>query len=249
MAHGTWQVQAARLSLFPFNVTPIQYTPGLWESAMSQDPDNIELRPKEKLITEEGVIDGIRVQVTRREDRLDWFLNPPPNLVDGGQLEGNPVIRDQEGAARIVTRAAMVSVEVVPQINRLALSLSLVEEASDLEAAIDKLSKHLPDLRFGNVGPDFLYRVNRQRNSKQIRGGTINRVATWSILQVGTVSLAVGPAQTGVVGTTQHIIGARLVLDINNVPSQNAISSKRITPLLEEFAEMASEIAQEGDID
>ena len=247
--YGAWQVHQLRLTVFPFSRISTGSVSGLWKAAMGQEPDNIDFRPKQKLTIEQGMAENTHLQVITREDRIDWILQPQPPVPDGGYPKLVPVLRDLAAADESIRNAVVASRKFAAQVNRIAFGITLVEISSDLDEAIGRLSSHLPDLRLGNAGEDFSYQVNRRRGSKAIPRVNINRLAKWSVFQFGSINLDVRPAARAVFDVSEVTFTARLDLDINNVPSNSAISQKKIPALLGEMAVMASEIALKGDID
>ena len=245
MDYGAWETNTLRISVFPMSSSPVRGQSGLWKRAMCQEPDNIDFRPKDKLTTEQGVIGDIHLRVAIRDERIDWVLQSQPNLLDGGQPKTVPVIHDLEAASKIVRDVAIASAQ--GSLQRLAFSVALVEVIPSLDGALRRLSEHLPELRFDNVGSDFVYQVNRRRRSQTVPQSEINRIAKWSVLQGASVNLVVSPSAKAVVDASEVLYGARLDLDINNVPA-NAISGKKLPILLEELTTIASEIALKGDV-
>ena len=246
MDYGAWQPNTLRISVFPMSSSPVRGQSGLWKRAMRQEPDSIDFRPKDKLTTEQGVIGDIHLRVAIRDERIDWFLQSQPNLLDGGQPKTVPVMHDLEAASKIVRDVAIASAQV--SLQRLAFSVALVEIIPSLDSALRRLSEHLPELRLDNVGSDFVYQVNRRRRSQTVPQSEINRIAKWSVLQGGSVNLVVSPSAKAVVDASEVLYGARLDLDINNVPARSAISGKKLPILLEELTTIASEIALKGDV-
>lgn len=108
------------------------------------------------------------------------------------------------------------------------------------------LDGFLPNLNLrGLATPDFTFRVNRARTSKNQAEVLINRLPTWSIAQGQNVTVV--PNQPGPhTGPVQY--AAALELDINTDPAHSGEFNKGASAaIFDELADLAIEIAEEGD--
>ncbi len=96
---------------------------------------------------------------------------------------------------------------------------------------------------------DFHYQINRRRVSKNIAGLLINRLSKWSVTITKFSQFALGPViQEFVISNHDHI-SANLELDINTVPEhQTLIFREQMPTIFMELIELASEIAEQGDV-
>jgi hypothetical protein len=131
---------------------------------------------------------------------------------------------------------------------RVAFGLVLVQPVASREAGYEKLVPYMHAVRVDvNQSSDFSYQINRWRRSKgPIAGLDINRLSKWAVQRRGVVAVDTGgtPPQ---VFETGHAL--RVELDINTALTfSGTFSAEQTVALLEEAAELALEIAREGDV-
>lgn len=241
-----WGIENVRLSVFhPGRVLET----ALWETAIGSRPESINVRPNEQILQEEGNAYGNRLMLVAQNSRLDWqFSGSPPGteppvsgspltLVDVGQVEST------------VQKALEVSMREVRQVDRLAFGAGFVRTAAnELEGSM-QLSAFLPFIGSEQqVGSDFIYQVNRRRRSLTVPHVSINRIARWSLGQHIVGTLQFGPSAPPNISTTAAQLVSKLNVDINSDPRSSAVSLDKMADLLDEFIELAHEIATEGDV-
>jgi hypothetical protein len=99
---------------------------------------------------------------------------------------------------------------------------------------------------------DFLYRINRPRPSTSLGDGTaINRLATWAVIHVVELRVAVSGGGAGAEAVSRQgepFIACRLELDINTAAARSGtLPRESLDALLAELGNLAVEIAVEGD--
>jgi hypothetical protein len=96
---------------------------------------------------------------------------------------------------------------------------------------------------------DFHYQINRRRSSKKIPGLSLNRLSKWAVNIAKFSQLALGPIVQEFVISANDLIFAHAELDINTVPdNQQPISPEQLPIIFSELIELASEIADQGDV-
>ena len=100
-----------------------------------------------------------------------------------------------------------------------------------------------PDTSF-----DFLYQMNRPRESLVIPGVKVNRLSKWSVGMIlrQTVELNVFDHGTTVY-PQPDLHHCLLELDINTVPGPATLPQDRLIGLLEELVALGKEIVSNGD--
>ena len=239
-----WQVENLRLTLFHAEREPEQ---GLWQDSRKAQPESIEVKPRERLLVEQGtVVDNMLVLVSST-GRLDWRLQP--SLLPTNEIrEGPRMLAQTDNAWSVFSEALQVSIRRHRQVHRLALGAVLSQTVDDLDEGFAILSNYLPRLKLKTHGDrDFMYRINRQRSSSSSRHVIINRLASWSVETETAASIQLPAHEKPRVLATPYLC-VRLVMDINTAPDPSAISAARMTSLFAECTEFAHEIAAKGDI-
>lgn len=244
-----WQAESLRLSAFlaeAMDPTKMRF----WESLVGSPPEELRNRPQQQLFTEEGpFLDG-RLRVQASNNRIDWMLfpaldNPRSELPVVGPYD----VLDQ--GFRELMRRWIVD---CPPVNRLGYGGVLLLPVGSLPDAHGRLDGLLPAVEIdpGNTR-DFMYRINRRRVSRcSIEGLEVNRLSTWSVVQVieTLVELSADGQQTPKV---THQPGSRsicrLEIDINTAPEfSRALDRDAVPEVFEELVDIGNEIATEGDV-
>jgi hypothetical protein len=128
---------------------------------------------------------------------------------------------------------------------RVAFGSAVLLPVPDRETGYRRLASYLP-FAPDPTAYDFLYQINRRRESTVLPKLTVNRLSRWSVAQFQ--GFAVGlPAGPYVVGDPSH--ACRIELDINNANREEGarIPADCASDLLRELASFARDIIQQGD--
>jgi len=131
---------------------------------------------------------------------------------------------------------------------RLALGAEMVQPADTALAAYRTLIGHIGSATFKvEGGSEFVYQINRPRNSKTLPGLLINRVARWNASSwqpvtfelTGGARILSGPLSVGAVITT----------DVNtDAERTNPLPEDKLAGLIDELRDLTLEIRDKGDI-
>ena len=246
---GEWDVESLRVSIFhPTSVLHRPSRTDLWNKVTSLEPESIDSRPREGVTRAIGGIGGNSLILSIQEGRLDWLVHPM--AVVPNQRKGAPLtLKDVRDVLPILQRAIGCSLETVSPIQRLAFAPVLVKQAPDLTLALSHLSGYLPRLNLDGLdGFDFVYQINRRRQSASVRHARVNRIAKWSTGEVGSVDIQMRPSGTPLVQTTAVGFIRKLELDVNTTPETGAMSNDKIPILFDELVTLAIELATDGDV-
>ena len=244
-----WQTESLRLSAFLVDVIDPTQT-RYWESLVGNMPDELRSQPQQQLATEEGPFLNGRLRVEARSNRFDWRLvhdlknssHEFPGLGSYDALESR-------------FRDLMLNWIVdCPPIHRIAYGGVLRLSAKSQLDAYRKLNDLLPAV---NIDPentrDLTYRINRRRNSRcTIEGLKINRLSTWSVVQIIDTLVDIStsghhPPKVTQLPNPRSI--CRLELDINTVPEFVQELGKNLLPdIFNELVAAGNEIAIKGDV-
>ena len=244
---GDWDVESLRMSIFcPANTRPFERS-GLWERVTGEQPSSIDSRPREGVTREAGVVGGNNLLLVTQGGRLDWLLQPV--AVPNQQAPVILTLKDVGIARGIFHKAFRYSLETTGLALRLAFAPVFIKEVTSVGLGFGQLSVFLPQLDLASLNTsDFIYRVNRRRRSLSVPHAEINRIAKWSLEEVGVVSFRVASSGRPDFRDTGTTFVRKLELDVNTTPETSAMSKDTVSGLLDEMIVMAEELATEGDV-
>ena len=251
-----WQVEALRLTAFvPPDAAPAPES--WWAELTGQPPERQVSRPREGQWETDGPLarpdlGAARLVLTTKRGRVEWLL--VPELAS----EGWPVdiesahlgpLSDALPAFSQMMRGWFLVASL--DMTRLALGATLRFPVETREAAYSVISRYLP-FSLPPASSDFLYRINRPRPSTSLGDDTtINRLATWAVIRVEALRIAVPRSGAGTQAVSREgepFLACRLELDINTAADRpGTLPPDRLDALLAEFGNLAIEIAVEGD--
>ena len=199
----------------------------------------------------EGMTLLLRV-VPNQQNRIDWVLSPDVKDSTGLAL---PILGDFAKSldAFATAMGKWFKLPTCPSLKRVAFGGLLAQIVESDEAAYKAVSNYLHSVRLEPGISDFMYQVNRRRESKVVPGLKLNRLSTWIVAQVATVTeeIFVGPAgpvpARSTVSQSSHV--CRLNLDINTAPEFSGEFARESVPaLFSELTVLGIEIARDGDV-
>ena len=244
---GDWEVESLRVTIFhPRSVKAVDRS-GLWEEVIGDPPNSIDARPRDQLTRVSGSTQKGNLLLLIRDTRMDWQIQP---LVPPFQQTGRTSTAiDPKDMLSVVRHAVQVSLQTVSVVERFAFAPVLFQEVPDVPTGLQHLSHYLPHLTLDTEGSaDFIYQINRRRRSAAIRRADINRLARWSVEEIGSLALRVVAGQPNIHGDSGTHFARKLVLDINTTPQTSAIANDKISRLFDEMVDISSELATQGDV-
>ena len=241
-----WQTEVLRHSTLlrePLNLSDLS----LWEPLVGKPPIERSIKPREQFVKEEGpYLDGW-LTVEARPKRIDWRLghNPQsrpsflPIIGPYNELheEFLQFIRKWQGPDQPVHRLAFGAVLLLP-----------CDSLSEAYLALDRL---LPSVVIDPDNTrDFLYQINRRRRSSALEGrGEINRLSTWSVVEVAGIEIDVSSVGISAKSDALDKKVCRLEIDVNSAPEfEGPIDPDQAELLTMELFGLASELVAEGDV-
>lgn len=224
----------------------------LWTALVGSSPERIDQRPKEGITNVEGPFEGARLTLTRSPMRSDWIWIVESDLT-APRIE-IPSIGEFEKVDKTFLTLANQWLSRDQSLTRLAFGCILVLPVAGKEEGYKRLGNFLPQLAIDPVGSsDLVYQINRPRTSRVIDGLRVNRLSRWSVAISQAMSLqfslSTGAAEAVGGPTGPGLSACRLQLDINSDQTQTVpLRSDMLVPLLNEFVELAREIATGGDM-
>lgn len=239
-----WSVESLRATAFQHFDLEIDLSQ-LWEDAVGSPPDQVQSRPKEKTMQCLGRFKENDLRLIGGPDRLDWHLRPLDNSQSPEGAEP-PTLGSFSNALDLF----QPTVERWPTGNstiiRLAFGAVLSIRARDMNSSYEELARFLPNIQLDySDAIDFLYQINRRRQSKVVQEISINRLSKWSVTQSVLLAINLG---NNVQSQKTHFL-CRLELDINTVVKQeHQIPDEKVKSLFMELIDLGREIQNCGDI-
>ena len=226
----------------------------IWSTVIGGVPDEEQRRPREGLLQQVGTLADLTAVMRIAHPRVDFFLQP--TMQNPGPLPTGPDWQTCSFRDALQTLTDMASRWFSTQLHvtRVAFGVNLVQPADGMLEAQVRLTSYLRDLAIDlENSSDFLYQINRRRESKTIPQLTINRLSKWSIVTQAVGSFAVQSNQdvVGVVLSTPvtQSFASSLELDINTVPDNGLnFPQSQLNDLFGELVNLGKEISEEGDV-
>ena len=248
---GDWFAEELRLSVFLIDAIDPART-HFWEPLLGKVPDEVYNRPPQQQTREEGpFLDG-RLRVDVSVNRVDWRVLPALGIDHHRRLP--PVAGSYEVLMQDFRDLMLRWLADCPSLHRLGYGSELMLPTGSLPDAYRKLDSLLQRV---NVEPenthDFLYRINRRRASNcGIEGLKINRISTWSAVQIieTLVDVSADGERAPKVTRQPNPRGiCRLEFDINTIPEFDRVLDKDVVPeVFNELVEAGNETATKGDV-
>jgi hypothetical protein len=242
-----WRAETLRLTTFHAPAL-LEKTSGWWARVTGVDPETVVNKPKGGERAEVGVYEEwpLALQVQQRpEARVDWIASGFP--LGDGDLDSPPLMPRLVSFTEVVKRWLG---STCPEIKRMAFGAALNLPVADRVEGYRALSNYLNFDLDPESSSDFLYQINRRRNSGVVAGVAVNRLMKWSVgvrhLKTLTIPLDGQLPQEETPRSAHH---CRLELDINTTPEVTApLPQERAAALVDEMVEWSLEIIRQGDV-
>ena len=241
-----WDSVNARFTLFPTEPTDTSSVATWWDDTFGVRPETATAAPREGKASQSGVIPiggtEIPVQLSIEPLRIDWKLleHGPEAAFEAGGLPNPSVVYDT--FAEIIKRW----LPGAPPVRRIALALGLVHRTTNPDERPPLIEAFTGIPLVGEVS-DFLFQLNRPRQSTAVPDLRLNRVTKWSTLDVQKIVLAIGAQRVDQVPALSLGHALRLDLEVNtDARREDPLDVKSIPDLYSEFVMLASEICEIG---
>jgi hypothetical protein len=184
--------------------------------------------------------------------RIDWHLTAKQAEEEPDSLGGLSLLKPEAIAKFQDLISRWMQLESYPPLIRLALGQVLLQPVETREAGYLQLRNYLPSVDLKPESTDFLYQINRPRQSTAVPSLRINRLCKWSVIRASKISFTLSAAQTEPTPLSRLVDSqqaCRVELDINTVPEhQSKFDSATSISVFDELALLAKEIAEKGDV-
>ncbi len=241
-ATSAWQLEFVRLLAFPAS-PPVFLDQEWWNDLVGEQPEDFVSTHKKEFRDERGSFQGLLLSLTVDFSRVVWEARPPAVVDQSGNfptLDG-PFREKLDWFVDLLHPWLTTS---CPPLLRLAFSAKLLHPAATAKEAYRVLAAHLPTVNLDSNPNDFLLQINRRKDESGVVGGLpINRISTWSKMNVAIV------VESGKSFQWPDRCYSALDLDINTAPERAEILPRDSLPqLFQELASLGVEIAERGDI-
>ncbi|MGA6828710.1 hypothetical protein ACO9S2_14010 [Nitrospira sp. NS4] len=253
LSYKDWQVEVTRVTAF-YNPLPTETTQqwnSWWNDLVGVPPENSNFRKRDGVSQHDGPFHGAVLILALQPSRIDWYLkaNGEEQNIEGlGEsafLRPEAITKFQE----LVTK--WMQLGSYPSVNRIALGQVLLHPVESKEAGYLYLGNFLHSVRLEPESSDFMYQINRPRQSNVVNGLRINRLLKCAVRLSAQLSFSV-PMDTKENSAFARQVksnhACRVELDINTAQEHTGqfdrAASERI---LGELINLAKEIAEKGE--
>ena len=240
-----WHAEGLRLSVFSDDKITIGHDD--WKSISGLDEPEAEQRAAGRHTIRGPFADG-QLSLSTNVSRIDCVLAPKPidDIPEGyyPSVGHWPEIAEQFRAATNdwlsslkfpVVRVAFAATLLSPQEDRATAYASLMSQLKSVRVDLDRVR-------------DLTFRVNWRADSTIMNSLILNRLTTWSVVQISVKMLA-GMGDTVVMEETPTSQFARLEIDNNtDVEHKSPFDQSLINPIYEELYELALDNAANGEV-
>jgi hypothetical protein len=248
-----WQVEVLRLTGFPSPAAYVQPN-SWWHELTNESPETRTSQLRTGGFKEEGAYGRGKLILAVEPTRIDWLLatvaDEKPEAQGFRSL--GQFTQTLESFQGLMER--WFELTTFPLMQRLAFGAILLQPTESLQEGYRQLGIYLSN--FVKIdherSSDFLYRINRRRNSRiGIAGLQINRLSTWSVASASLVEFSAAALASGSVRSIPGLtlFACRLEVDMNTAAEfAGEFSAEQARRIFQELVELGREIVQEGDI-
>lgn len=241
-----WLAETLRVTAFP---TPdAEANPSdWWKRVIGQDPETQIQRQRLGELVQEGIVGGAKLTLRVRPERIDWVMAPvEPAEAPETFLSIGPFDDSCKQFRALINSWIPFS----PPLSRIAFGAVAFSPVPDHVSGYNTLAAYLPSVQVDPGSRDFIYQINRPRESSAgVEGLSINRLSKWSVVQMHLQAFSMG-AQEGVriVRAPISAFACRVEIDVNTSPMHKGhFTPEQSLMVLDEMERLAEEIIREGD--
>ncbi len=235
--NSKWLVQTYRMTAFPMSLDNLDNL-YKWKDIVGEEPEKRSSQPKIKATQESGEFKNGLLILKIMHNRIDCLYDSiiKPNII--------PDIIPNIGlfSETLDTFKNVVNkwLESSPNLTRFAFGVHLLNPAESHEDAYLMLDHFLHSIKVEPDTSDFSYTVNRKRSSKIVQNLMVNRLCQWRAIRL---NLKINELEL------EPKYACSLDIDINTtVEFEGELKAEELSPLFNEFTDMAIEISKSGDI-
>jgi len=239
---GEWEVEFLRATAFTNDVLPPSHGVELWKKVVTAEAEEMTHKPSLGSFSASGPVDGATLALSVTPGRIDWLFGPATIEAVLDHSLGKFNAQDEQFADRLSNWLQFPSIAIT----RIALGEVLRLPVANSVAGYRMLGTFLPKVAPDpDSSRDFMYQINRPRDSKTVPGLLVNRLSKWACVDLSV--------NVGIIGSTKPTSTkqfVRLELDIStDKDSQRDLSKDKVLrSMFRELVSLGREIATQGDI-
>jgi hypothetical protein len=258
VALGYWFAETVRLTAFPVELIDAEEVD--WWRAVAHSRPRQSVTGQDGQLVEAGSValdhgQVVQAQLSVAPTKIDWLLTSAKALRAGDEHFPTDWPTEDFVAKFDVAREQMKALAtqwwpMAPALKRIAFGAILMHPASSPRDAYDELSRFVQYPLDSDRMSDFSLQLNRRRAARSVENGLqINRLAKWSAVTIRNVRVTMMGDQLLQQRAPRERYAVRCELDINTSPTrEEQLPVEQLPSLFDELVELASEIAQYGDI-
>ncbi len=242
------ELQAESVRLTAFLSPSVRVSePTWWADLVGCQPDTRTSRPSRGELQEAGPLGDRTLLLSMQPGRVDWVLTPRQ---EEGVLPQTKWIGLFPESLEAFDPLMTSWLGNCPRLVRLAFGAIVAEPVPDRVAGYRKLAEYLPAVHLDpERSYDFLYQINRPRDSSIVETLKINRLCKWSVTRFVPFMLTIASHAIQPIPIRAEEYVCRIELDINTAAEfVGELPSQTLPQLFEELRRLAIEIATRGDI-
>ena len=243
-----WYVDLLRFTGFPTPDFQIQ-EPTWWQYIVGEPSETKVFHPRKGQFQDKGIFREGELILKIEPFRIDWIYRVIKSEVD--QIKSSLGLLSEASTSFNDSIKKWFEVDNFPTLQRVAFGAFLIQPVEDRKSGYEVISKYL--INSVKLDPesssDFLYQINRPRDSKlNFPELKINRLTKWSVQTYKHFGVAVGE-ESKTVYESEESFACRLELDINTIMNiKNRFNSADSRNIFNELINLGLEIAEKGDI-
>jgi len=211
-----WEVESLRVTVFTNDLIPPSYGDELWKKVVGTEAESISRKGSMGIFTAAGPVDDAMLTLTVTPGRVDWLFSPASVEALLEHSLGKFQSQDERFAERLSNWLQFPSIVI----SRIAFGLVIRLPVQNRIAGYKMLGEFLPKIAPDpDASRDFMYQINRPRESKVIPGLMINRLSKWGSVDMNVHMVGASKATS----TAQFM---KLELDVNTDKDSSAIYQK-----------------------
>ena len=245
---NNWYVDLLRFTGFTTPDFQIQ-DPSWWQYIVGEPSETRVFHPRKGQFQDKGIFGEGELILKIEPYRIDWIYRAMPIEIDQNRSSLGLLSEASESFNELIQKWFVV--DNFPTLQRVAFGALVIQPVEDRKTGYERISKYL--INSVKLDPesssDFLYQINRPRDSKlNFPELKINRLTKWSVQTYKHIGVAVGE-ESKTVYESEESFACRLELDINTMVNiKNRFNSNDSKNLFNELANLGLEIAEKGDI-
>lgn len=238
--------ESLRLTAFPAPTARIGEM-NWWADLAGTQPETKTSKPGRGELVEAGPLGDCTLTLSVQPGRIDWFLT---QRIQEGVLPDCRWAGKLQDTLDIFVPPMTRWLSSCPGLVRLAFGVVVHEPVESRAEGYRKLAQYLPAVRLdAEHSEDFLYQINRPRNSAIIEGLKINRLSRWSAAVLVALRFVVEKQQgfQQQLGPGENTV--RIELDINtDAAFGTELPIVGFPRLFGELRNLAEELVEQGDV-